>query len=170
MSRPGDIPYPFLVTQRRNLDGSTTWEAEAIDLPGCIAAADSPARLFDLVSKAQHDWIASARGDGVDLPAVVSEQQYSGRLSLRLPPFVHRAAAIGARRAGVSLNSYLNALIAYRSGAGARSQVVHIHIASSPSGTGFAAGVVPGEQWQGARTSRAPLYVLPGGGKESAAN
>lgn len=167
MTSTAAVPYPFLVTQRSNADGSVTWEAEAIDLPGCVAAADTPASLFNMVSKAERDWIASAAGDGLDLPTVVSEQQYSGRLSLRLPPFVHRAAAIAAKRSGVSLNAYLSTLIAYRGGADVRSQVVHIHIAPHPSGT--EPRIVAGGQWRGADTSRPPLYVLPGGGNRSAA-
>ena len=44
------------------------------------------------------------REDGVPVPEPLSTKRYSGNLSIRIPPESHRALAMDAAEAGVSLN------------------------------------------------------------------
>ena len=44
------------------------------------------------------------REEGAPIPDPLSTRRYSGRLTVRIPPETHRALAIDAAEAGVSLN------------------------------------------------------------------
>ena len=44
------------------------------------------------------------REDGIPVPEPLSTKRYSGKLSIRIPPESHRALAMDAAEAGVSLN------------------------------------------------------------------
>jgi antitoxin HicB len=85
-------------------DGS--WVAEVPDLPGCLAAGDSPNEAVELAEDAIEAWIDAAQSEGrpVPPPSVV-ETQYSGRFVLRTPKSLHRRLAERAKSEGVSLNT-----------------------------------------------------------------
>lgn len=108
-----DIRYPFLVTQARKNDGSVEWEAEVLDLPGCVAAAETLEELIEMVAAAIEDWIDTAQERGMDIPESSTPDRFSGKLTLRIPPTLHRRLALQAKRSQVSLNSYLNTLLAF---------------------------------------------------------
>lgn len=55
------------------------------------------------------DYIASCEEDGVE-----PERPYSGRLLVRMPSTLHKSAAEAARRANVSLNTWVNEAIEIR--------------------------------------------------------
>lgn len=87
-------------------EGDGTWTALVPDLPGCVAAGDSPAEAVDEVGEAIDAWIASAREDGSAVPLPTrGDDQYSGRFVARVPKSLHRALAARASREGVSLNT-----------------------------------------------------------------
>lgn len=48
--------------------------------------------------------VDSLREQGCPVPDPLSTRRYSGRLTVRIPPETHRALAIDAAEAGVSLN------------------------------------------------------------------
>lgn len=101
------------MTQVRKDDGSVEWEAEVLDLPGCVAAAETLDELVELVAAAIEDWIETAKERGMDIPEPSTPDRFSGKLTLRLPPMLHRRLALQAKRSQVSLNSYLNTLLAF---------------------------------------------------------
>lgn len=55
-------------------------------------------------------WLETAAQVGIPIPPVPeeSEQDYSGKLTLRVAPNVHRSAARLAKMEGISLNQYIN--------------------------------------------------------------
>lgn len=48
--------------------------------------------------------VTSLQQDGAPIPEPLSVRRYSGTLTLRVPPETHRALAIDAAEAGVSMN------------------------------------------------------------------
>ena len=48
--------------------------------------------------------VADLREEGAPLPEPLSARRYSGTLTLRVPPETHRALAMDAAEAGVSMN------------------------------------------------------------------
>ena len=55
-------------------------------------------------------WLETAEEAGIPIPEISLEryEEYSGKMTLRLAPFVHMQAAIFAEREGISLNQYIN--------------------------------------------------------------
>ena len=53
--------------------------------------------------------IADMKANGEELPEPLADRAYSGRFVVRIPPEVHRALAIEAAEAGISLNRLVNA-------------------------------------------------------------
>ena len=58
------------------------------------------AGIRDLVAFA----VADLREEGAPVPEPLSGQRFSGTLTLRIPPETHRALAMDAAEAGVSMN------------------------------------------------------------------
>ena len=52
-----------------------------------------------------HEVLADLEGE--ELPQLLAERSFSGKLNLRLGPDLHRRVAIEAAEAGLSINSYL---------------------------------------------------------------
>jgi antitoxin HicB len=77
------------------------------DLPGCVAAGDSPEEALAEVGDAIDSWIESAKADDVPIP-VPSRRDfgYSGRFLVRIPRSLHREAAHRAKADNGSLNHW----------------------------------------------------------------
>ncbi|WP_307189061.1 toxin-antitoxin system HicB family antitoxin [Caldicellulosiruptor sp. F32] len=63
-------------------------------------------------------WIETAREKGRQIPPPdeYKEEEYSGRLVLRIPKSLHKRLAEEAKKEGVSLNSFIQHLISYALG------------------------------------------------------
>lgn len=107
------LPYPILLRQVDRDDGSVKWEARAIDLPGCIAVADTANAVLELMASAQKDWLDTAAERGMAIPKPLGDEAHSGRISLRIPRFVHERASVLAKLAGASLNAYISNMLSY---------------------------------------------------------
>ena len=107
------IDYPFLLEQVERDGGVRKWAATVIDLPGCVAVSDTLDGLFDLLTDAIDIWLESAREDGMPIPRPSASSEFSGHLTLRISPALHRRLAVHAKLSGVSLNSYIMAALAY---------------------------------------------------------
>ena len=87
------------------LDEDNDWLAHLVELPGISAFDPTPAKAL----KELHVGWALAKESyaarGVAIPAAPSCRQYQGVFQLRIDRRVHRALAIEAERAGVSLNA-----------------------------------------------------------------
>jgi len=86
--------------------------AEVEDLPGCISEGDSIEEVYQRIEEAKHLWIQTAFGDGMGIPIPRSDEDYSGRFLTRIPKHLHRRLAEQARREGVSLNQYVETILA----------------------------------------------------------
>lgn len=89
------------------------WVAEVPDLPGCVGSGDTPEEAIAMARDAQKGWIdfALKNGKAVPEPSYISDEQFSGKFTLRLPKTMHKDLVNGAEEEGVSLNQYLLFLI-----------------------------------------------------------
>jgi len=71
-------------------------------------AAEALANLEDVAAS----WIESVRARGQNVPEPFEENEYSGKLVLRLAKSVHQKAAAASRRDGVSLNTFISNCVA----------------------------------------------------------
>jgi antitoxin HicB len=76
------------------------------DLPGCIAQGDTADEAIASLDDAREAWIEVGIQDKQFIPEPLPEE-FSGRLSLRMPPTLHADLAHQARRQGVSLSQFI---------------------------------------------------------------
>ncbi len=82
------------------------------ELKYCAGDGDTPEAALQDARLAFAAWMAAAKANGRHIPAPEALQRYSGNVPLRIKPAVHEAAAAKAKDAGMSLNSYLERIIA----------------------------------------------------------
>jgi predicted RNase H-like HicB family nuclease len=98
-----ELQYP--VTLYKDPEGG--YVAEIKDLPGCMTQAETLEEVMTNIEDARRLWIETAYqyGDNIFIPD--TDDQYSGRLLLRMPRSLHRKLAEGSEQERVSLNQFL---------------------------------------------------------------
>jgi len=107
------LNLPYRITLMRDgADEERPWRAEVEDLPGCEARGATATDAAARVPAALAQWVATARAEGREVPEPRDARAYSGKLLLRMPRSLHGELAQAAERDQVSLNAYINALLA----------------------------------------------------------
>jgi len=94
-------------------DDEDDWVAEVDDLSGCIADGKTPDEAIANSREAMRAWMESRISSGLDIPEPSIADDYSGRILLRMPKYIHRRLAIQAQQEGSSLNQYIVSLLSY---------------------------------------------------------
>lgn len=119
------LEYPYTVVPD---DGS--FFIEFPDLPGCMTQVDDASEIASAAEEIRTLWIEGEYEDGHDIPEPVTKE-YSGKFVVRLPKTLHRTLVEQAEREGVSLNAYVNYLLAERRAVDASSKPPHVSRATS---------------------------------------
>jgi antitoxin HicB len=82
------------------------------ELPGCEVRGSTPADATARIPSAVAEWVAGAQAEGREVPEPREARDYSGRLLLRMSKTLHSELALGAERDQVSLNAYINYMLA----------------------------------------------------------
>lgn len=85
--------------------------AEIEELPGCMTEADSKQEALEMIEDAKKAWLAEALRKKIAIPEPVTDE-FSGKLNVRLPKFLHRKLAYKAKEEGVSLNTLISTTLA----------------------------------------------------------
>lgn len=93
----------FTVNLYRDEDGD--WLAHFVELPNVSAFADTPEQALAELDTAWRLVKQSYIEDGVPVPVAPSRKDYSGQFNVRIDKRLHRALAMEAAQAGVSLNA-----------------------------------------------------------------
>ncbi|MBA2447498.1 MAG: type II toxin-antitoxin system HicB family antitoxin [Chloroflexi bacterium] len=88
--------------------------AEAPELPHCFTAGETEEEALEMLRDAMAGWFESAlaHGDPIPEPEPPGATRYSGYITVRMPPSLHRHLAEQARSEGVSLNQWAVTLLA----------------------------------------------------------
>jgi antitoxin HicB len=103
------LEYPYTVVPD---DGS--FFIKFPDLPGCMTQMEDAAEIGAMAEEIRTLWIETAYEDGMTIPEPPYVSGYSGKFQVRLPKSLHRDLAEQAEREGVSLNAWVNHLLAAR--------------------------------------------------------
>jgi antitoxin HicB len=106
-----NLPYRITVT-REDTDEEQPWRAVVEELPGCEVRGSTPADATARIPAALAEWVADAHADGRDIPEPRDARSYSGKLLLRMSKSLHSDLAQAAERDEVSLNAYINYVLA----------------------------------------------------------
>jgi predicted RNase H-like HicB family nuclease len=93
----------------RDEDGDYVVEVD--DLPGCMSHGSTPDEAFQNLEEAKRAWMESRVAAGLQIPEPRQTEEYSGRILLRMPRWLHRRLAVQARVEGVSLNQHVVSLL-----------------------------------------------------------
>jgi predicted HicB family RNase H-like nuclease len=94
-----------------------TYTGQIAEFPGCVTEGRTPTEALTRLEAAAHSWIEAVLEMGQAVPEPMAEQEYSGKLMLRLSRSLHRRAAEMAHAEGVSLNQFIVITLAKRMGA-----------------------------------------------------
>lgn len=82
------------------------------DLDGCMSEGDSLQEAYDNLMEAKRIWLEVTVENGrTEFPIPYHEQEYSGKILVRLPSSLHCRLVRSAKKEGVSLNSLINHLL-----------------------------------------------------------
>jgi len=84
------------------------------EFPSLSWLDEEQAAALDGVVQLVTDVVADMETNGEAVPDPLSQKKYSGKISLRTTPAVHRDLAMSAAENGVSLNRLINSLITGR--------------------------------------------------------
>jgi predicted RNase H-like HicB family nuclease len=107
---PAPAAAPYLRAIERGEDGVFT--AWLVEMPNVIAEGDTADEALENLEDALEGVVAVLRAEGREVPQPIQSREYSGRLQLRIPPSLHRRAAIRAEVERVSLNRVFSDAIA----------------------------------------------------------
>ena len=81
---------------------------EIPELPGCISQGETLEEAYKMIQDAKICWLETAIEDGIEVPEPAKMQdEYSGKLNIRIPKSLHRTLAEKAKDEKVSLNQYI---------------------------------------------------------------
>jgi predicted RNase H-like HicB family nuclease len=85
-----------------------TFRGEIVEFPGCIATGDSAPETLANLEEVARSWLVAALAHGQNIPEPIeNNNDFSGRLVIRIPKSLHKKAAWIAEREGVSLNHFI---------------------------------------------------------------
>ena len=111
-----ELDYPIIIKKLKELDGGGYF-AEIPDLPGCYSDGETPQEAYDNIQDAKKCWleVAIEKEYDIALPNIDNEE-YSGKFTLRIPKTLHKQLAKTSKEEGISLNQYIQTLLAYNFG------------------------------------------------------
>jgi predicted HicB family RNase H-like nuclease len=112
-------PHRYTITIRQaDFDNQMLYEAKVRELPDIAEYAETHEQAYDLALDAITATAEAFAEQGRDMPEPYQpEEDYSGRITLRLPKSLHRSLAEKAQEEAVSLNQYMLSVLAQNSGA-----------------------------------------------------
>ena len=89
-------------------DEEGDWLTHFVELANVSAAGDTPEEALTELKLAWEAMKESYRKHGDDIPVAPSQKEYSGQFNVRIDRRVHRALAMEAAGAGISLNALVS--------------------------------------------------------------
>ena len=106
------MKYPFIVFKTQ-VEDHQFWIAKSQVLKGCVGQGETADEACKELGDNEIAWLETAREYDIDIPEIPVEipQEYSGKISLRMSPYVHKTASEYAKQQNISLNQYINEAI-----------------------------------------------------------
>ena len=101
-------PYTRVIRHDPSYGG---YSAYVLELPGVFGGGDTAQEANDSLDEAIRLWVSHELEAGHDIPAPFDPEGFSGRVTLRMTPFLHERAQVRAAIERVSLNRLLEIAI-----------------------------------------------------------
>lgn len=100
------LNYPITIIEDLDED-KVYFEAAIPDLVGCSAYGKTVEDALKNLDEAKRIWLKVSLKKGLSIPEPASEDEFSGRLLLRIPTKLHMQLALKAKKENLSLNQYI---------------------------------------------------------------
>ncbi len=104
------LPYNIILETWDDGEGPY-YVARVVELPHCIIHGDTPEEAIREIGIAKREWIQSNLARGKKIPEPKAKR-YSGQISLRIPPSLHRLLINASSVEDVSLNQFMTMALA----------------------------------------------------------
>jgi antitoxin HicB len=104
------LPYNIILETWDDGKGAY-YVARVAELPHCMIHGDTPEEAIREIETVKREWIESNVKRGNKIPEPVA-RKYSGQISLRIPPSLHRLLINASTVQDVSLNQYMTMALA----------------------------------------------------------
>lgn len=121
-------PYTRVIRHDPSDNG---YSAYVLELPGVFGGGDTAQEANDSLDEAIRLWVEHELTIGHVIPDPVDSESFSGRVTLRMTPFLHERAYTRAVIEGVSLNRLLEIAIAHYLGEHATTDTIDPLLMSS---------------------------------------
>ena len=101
---------PYTIELRH--DQAEGWFVRVKELAGCMSQGDTAEEALAMIQEAMHAWLEVSLAAGHPIPEPQLEPAYSGRFVVRVSHSLHRRLAEFAAADGVSLNQFVNVVLA----------------------------------------------------------
>ncbi|MDP3973799.1 MAG: toxin-antitoxin system HicB family antitoxin [Candidatus Daviesbacteria bacterium] len=99
----------YTIRLKQNVDGSYFVEIE--ELPGCMSEGDTKMDALKMIEDAKKAWLEVALARKINIPEP-EKDEFSGKLNVRMPKFLHRKLSYKSKQEGVSLNTLISTTLA----------------------------------------------------------
>ncbi|CAM4060333.1 type II toxin-antitoxin system HicB family antitoxin [Saccharibacillus endophyticus] len=114
------FPNYKIEIQALTLEDGGGFLATVPSLPGCMSDGETPVEALENVQDAIKAWIETAQELGRSIPEFDGEykpfNEYSGKLSLRIPKYIHKKLAEKSQEEDVSINQLIQSYISFGMG------------------------------------------------------
>jgi antitoxin HicB len=105
-----NLPYNIVLEPWDDGNGAY-WVARVVELPYCAIHGDTPEQALKEIKIVKREWLETSLELGNLIPEPAS-RKYSGQIRLRLAPTLHKLLSERANIEDISLNQYMNTLLA----------------------------------------------------------
>lgn len=101
------LNYPISVEKYIEDDGNEYFSLDIPDLPGCGSYGATLDEALERLEESKELWLEESLKRGLDIAEPVDEEDFSGKLLLRIPARLHMNLSKIAKSKKVSLNQYI---------------------------------------------------------------
>ena len=105
-----NLPYNIILEPWDDGKGPY-WVARVVELPHCMIHGDTPEEAIEEIQIVKREWLKSNLKRGIKIPEPIT-RKYSGQISLRIPPSLHRLLINVSSVEDVSLNQFMTMALA----------------------------------------------------------
>lgn len=110
-----DLNYPLQITKVAEDEGGG-YLAEIPLLKGCMSDGESTEEAIENVTEAKKEWLEYMLEHDLEIAEPKTEEEYSGKFTVRISKSLHRIIAEQSKREGLSINQYVANSLAYITG------------------------------------------------------
>lgn len=104
-----NLKLDYTIRLKQNEDRSYFVEIE--ELSGWMSEGDTKEEALKMIEDAKAAWLEAALARKINIPEP-EKDEFSGKLNVRMPKFLHRKLSHKAKQEGVSLNTLISATLA----------------------------------------------------------